>query len=198
METGIQWPRLRFFPVPAKILVTAVLITVAIGLLGALGQIIVHDIIPTFFTKAPSINSASNGRSHSEGHAGHHAPDSEREDLLSEIVNGEKKVDAPMYASEQFVWTLRWSHIHLFGMNIIFIIVGVVTSFLNLTSYARSWLIALPFIGVQVDIASMWLKGYVSEHFFWLHIPGGGLFTAIFIYVFYKAIGEMWFSERPR
>jgi hypothetical protein len=52
----------------------------------------------------------------------------------------------------------------------------------------------------------MWLKGYVSEYFFWLHLPGGGLFTAIFIYVFFRALTEMWFmqasearpSSRPR
>jgi hypothetical protein len=80
-------------------------------------------------------------------------------------------------------------------MNLIFIIVGMVTSFLNLSTRARSWLIALPFLGVQVDIASMWLKGYVSEHFFWLHLPGGGLFTAIFIYVFFRALTEMWFVQ---
>jgi hypothetical protein len=38
----------------------------------------------------------------------------------------------------------------------------------------------------------MWLKGYVSPHFFWLHVPGGGLFGMIFVFVFARAFYEMW------
>jgi hypothetical protein len=181
-----NWPMLRTFPAPAKILVTAVLLTMTIGLVGALGQIIVHDVIPIFYQDSPA------------GHSTHHAPPAERGDLLSELSTGPSTEPMiPFYKSEQFVWTLRWTHIHLFGMNLIFIIVGMVTSFLNLSTSARSWLIALPFLGVQVDIASMWLKGYVSENFFWLHLPGGGLFTVIFIYVFSRAFREMWLLEKP-
>jgi hypothetical protein len=33
---------------------------------------------------------------------------------------------------------------------------------------------------------------YVSPHFFWLHIPGGGLFGMIFGFVFVRAFYEMW------
>jgi hypothetical protein len=77
-------------------------------------------------------------------------------------------------------------------MSMIFIFVGMVTSFLDLSSKTRTWLIALPFIGILIDIASMWLKGYVSPHFFWLHVPGGGLFGMIFVFVFVRAHYEMW------
>ncbi|MBI5579521.1 MAG: hypothetical protein HY895_10240 [Deltaproteobacteria bacterium] len=74
----------------------------------------------------------------------------------------------------------------------IFIFVGMVTSCLDLSSRARAWLIALPFIGVLIDIAGMWLKGYVSPLFFWLHVPGGGLFGIGFVFVFIRALYEMW------
>ena len=40
---------------------TAILCTLALGLLGALGQIVVHDIIPTFFT-AEGMPHADGGR----------------------------------------------------------------------------------------------------------------------------------------
>jgi hypothetical protein len=46
----------------------------------------------------------------------------------------------------------------------------------------------------MIDIASMWLKGFISHHFFWLHIPGGVLFGAIFGFVSLRALGEMWWS----
>jgi hypothetical protein len=63
---------------------------------------------------------------------------------------------------------------------------------LDASSRLRSWLIALPFVGVLVDILAMWLKGFVSPVFFWLHIPGGGVFALIFGYVSLRALWEMW------
>jgi hypothetical protein len=118
----------------------------------------------------------------------------ERGDLFG--VEPKKEDQAkPFYQSEQFVWTLKWTHIHLFGMNMIFIFMGIVTLFLNLSSKARVWLIVLPFVGVLMDIATMWLKGYISPSFFWLHIPGGGLFATVFGFVSCRALYEMWGSR---
>ncbi len=96
---------------------------------------------------------------------------------------------------KQFVWLLKWTHIHLFGMSMIFIFMGAVTVFLDLSPAARSWLVALPFAGVLADIAAMWLKTYISPVFFWLHVPGGGLFGIIFIYVSLKAFKDMWLTK---
>jgi hypothetical protein len=183
------WPNLRLFPVPAKVLVTAILGSMAIGLVGALGQILVHDIIPTFYKGSPAGHVS---------HSAHEPSGGDRGDLLADMPSTPPpKTSPPFFESEQFVWTLRWTHIHLFGMNMIFILVGMVTACLDLSSRARTWLIALPFIGVLVDIASMWLKGYVSPHFFWLHVPGGGLFGVIFVFVFARALYEMWGKKRP-
>ena len=100
--------------------------------------------------------------------------------------------------NDQFIWTLRWTHIHLFGMSMIFILLGAVSVFLDLSSRTKGWLIALPFAGVVVDIAAMWLKAFVSPVFFWLHIPGGGLFAGIFVFVFFRAMGEMWGARDNR
>ena len=183
-DTRSGWPKLRHFPVPAKVLVTVILGSMAIGLVGALGQILIHDIIPTFYKGSPAGHAA---------HSAHELPEGERGDLLADMpFKPAPEIPRPIYESEQFVWTLRWTHIHLFGMNMIFIFVGMVTSFLDLSSKARTWLIALPFIGILIDIASMWLKGYVSPHFFWLHVPGGGLFGMIFVFVVARAFYEMW------
>ena len=49
-----KWPTLAQLPMPAKALVSIVILTMAIAMAGALGQIIVHDIIPTFFSGQPS------------------------------------------------------------------------------------------------------------------------------------------------
>jgi hypothetical protein len=168
-ESG--WPKLALMPVPAKALVTMIILTMAIAMLGAFGQIIVHDIIPTFFAEEQMVgHSASEMESVTS--PGEGEASSGRGDLFASAPVEEKVVE-PFYKTEQFVWTLRWTHIHIFGMNMIFIIV-------------------LPFIGVLVDIAAVWLKGYISPAFFWLHVPGGALFGTIFVFVAFRALKEMW------
>ena len=43
----------------------------------------------------------------------------------------------------------------------------------------------------------VWLIGYVSPTFFWLHLPGGGLFGGIFVFVSLRALLEMWHPGNP-
>jgi hypothetical protein len=167
-----KWPTLAQLPAPAKALVSVVILTMAIAIVGALGQIIVHDIIPTFFS-----GQQSDHRDYSETSEEYESKESDsaasdRGDLFSdESVQAETPEKQPLYQTEQFVWTLKWTHIHLFGMNMIFIFMGVM---------------------VLIDIAAMWLKGYFSPAFFWLHIPGGGLFAIAFIIVSARAFWEMY------
>ena len=127
---------------------------------------------------------------------GHSESDSDKDrgDLFSDLSTTETQPKkTPFYAGEQFVWTLKWTHIHLFGMSMIFIFMGVISLLLDADPKIRTWLIVLPFIGVLIDILAMWLKGFVSPAFFWLHIPGGGIFVLIFGYVSLRALWEMWF-----
>ncbi len=157
----------------------------AVGMAGAMAQIVVHDVIPTFFGSNPGPETSELIQTGPETDA--------RGDLFENPTAGSaEKAPEPIYKSEQFIWTLKWTHIHLFGMSLIFILTGAVVVFLDIGTGVRAWLIALPFLGVWIDIASMWLKGYISPAFFWLHIPGGGLFGAIFVFVLFRGIYEMW------
>jgi hypothetical protein len=179
---------------PAKALVSIVILTMAIAMAGALGQIIVHDIIPTFFSGQPtgkhldkSENSDQNASKDSDFNS------SDRGDLFSEgSVQDVVLKEKPLYQTEQFVWILKWTHIHLFGINMIFIFMGAITLFLNFSIKTRTRLVILPFIGVLVDISAVWLKGYISPVFFWLHIPGGGLFGIVFAIIAVRAFWEMY------
>ena len=49
-RANYQWPTLSAFPIPAKALVSVIILTMALAMAGALGQSIVHDIIPTFYS----------------------------------------------------------------------------------------------------------------------------------------------------
>jgi hypothetical protein len=192
-----NWPKLKAFPVHAKALVSAVILTMAISMAGAMGQIIVHDIIPTFFAGSD----AEAGADHSMPMpAMTETADEGRGDINSrgDLLSGESveiPAEKPSFIeTEQFVWMLKWTHIHLFGMSMIFIIMGSITVFLDLGTGLRTWLVVLPFAGVLIDIAAVWLKGYISPAFFWLHLPGGGLFGLVFLYVGFRAMVEMWGS----
>lgn len=186
---------------PAKVLASSIIFIMSFGMLGATGQIVVHDIIPTFFSdkntaemQDSDIDMDSAAELDSESGA---VP--ARGDLFSELptkaVTPEKK---PFYENEQFVWSLRWTHIHLFGIGMIFIFMGGISMLLDAGPTFRAWLIALPFVGMLIDIAAVWLKGFVSPGFFWLHLPGGGLFGLVFGYVSLRAFWEMWFKPRSR
>ena len=187
-----NWPKLKTFPMPAKALVSAVILTMALAMAGALGQIVVHDIVPTFFSSSPMEHRGGNTMQDVEQTAADAADDQDRGDLFAEEQT-EMETERPSFLhSEQFVWILKWTHIHFFGMNMIFIIMGAITLFLDLGIRTRSWLVVLPFVGVFIDIAAMWLKIYISPVFFWLHIPGGGLFGVVFGFVSIRAMLEMW------
>ncbi|CAB1075743.1 hypothetical protein D1AOALGA4SA_3555 [Olavius algarvensis Delta 1 endosymbiont] len=176
---------------PAKALISGIILTMALAMAGAMGQIIVHDIIPTFFSSSPMEHRGGKAMQQMEQAAEDTAEDS-RGDLFGEDLTEKESEKPSLIHSEQFVWLLKWTHIHLFGINMIFIFMGAITLFLDLRLRTRTWLVALPFVGVFIDIAAMWLKTYISPVFFWLHIPGGGLFGVIFGYVIIKAMLEMW------
>ena len=187
-----NWPKLKTFPIPAKALVSAVILTMALAMVGAMGQIIVHDIIPTFFSSSQMEHRGSKSMQEMEKTDEAAENDRGRGDLFTEELT-EMEADEPsVLHSEQFVWILKWTHIHFFGMNMIFIIMGAITLFLDLGIRTRSWLVVLPFVGVFIDIAAIWLKIYISPVFFWLHIPGGGLFGVVFGFVIIRAMMEMW------
>lgn len=185
----------KVMSIPAKALSTCIILTLSFGMIGALGQVVIHDIIPTFQTSAASVEMSMSPTEHkkkrsvtSESIA---AP--QRGDLFSELSQPVSKTKKPpFYKAEQFVWTLKWTHIHLFGMGMIFIFMGVISLLLDASPKLRTWLIVLPFLGVLIDISAMWLKAFVSPAFFWLHIPGGGVFAVIFAYVSLRALWEMW------
>lgn len=185
---------LGMIPVPAKALTTCVIVTLAIAMFGALGQIVVHDIIPTFFSPEASGKARNDMGDHQDSMVEPANPPSSegRGDLFSDLTVKDEPKEEPFYKGEQFVWLLKWTHIHLFGMNMIFIFLGVITFMLDVGSRFRTWLIVLPFAGVLIDIVAMWLKAFVSPVFFWLHIPGGGAFGFVFVYVLLRALWALW------
>ena len=93
---------------------------------------------------------------------------------------------------------VRVSHIHMFGIPFIFFIVGLIFTH----AYVRPvWfkcaVIALPFLGVMVDVSS-WYMIKVYHPFAWVEILAGALLAACFAFMWLVALYQMWFSKLPK
>lgn len=100
------------------------------------------------------------------------------------------------------------SHIHLFGMSFIFMLVGFIFSFsIGVNKYIKSILIATPFLFQFIDIAAWWLTKF-WPWFAWFVIIGGfgyfiasGLMIAISLYQMWimgQRNGNAWADETDR
>ena len=193
-----EWgPSLRNWPLTAKVLLTLIIVMMSLGLSFAVGQIIVHDIIPTFSDTnkhiMPDDGSEMEKKSDSDVRGDLFSDSSG--DLFADVPV-EKKT-APFYQTDEFIFALKFTHIHIFGMSAIFILMGMGVLFLDLSIKARIWLIVLPFIGIIIDLASVWLKLFVHPSFFWLHIPGGILFGSVFAIAAVLMLWQMWVNPSP-
>jgi hypothetical protein len=103
-----------------------------------------------------------------------------------------KKRTKPFYKTDEFIFALKFTHIHIFGMSAVFILMGIIVLFLDLGNRNHILLITLPFVGITIDLASVWLKIFIHPAFFWLHIPGGVLFGVIFAIDTILIMWQMW------
>ena len=92
-ETTEWGPSLRNWPFPGKVLVTMIIVMISLGLSVAVGQVIVHDILPTFWGKDKQIMSESHTP---EGHS------AIRGDLFSETPVEEKIIPIDYFRSIVF------------------------------------------------------------------------------------------------
>ena len=178
---SVSFPRPKAWYLPIKIFVTLIVIMISLGMAFALGQIVVHDIIPTLGKKIEHTVSQSGGD------VGHNES---RGDLFATSEPASEKKS--FYKTDDFVFALKFTHIHIFSMSAIFILMGAIVIFLDLHVKIKTWLIILPFIGVLADLASVWLKLFVHPIFFWLHIPGGVLFGTVFGIISFLSLWQMW------
>ncbi|MGD2270663.1 MAG: hypothetical protein PVI06_09715 [Desulfobacterales bacterium] len=189
-DTHELGPRLGNWPLPGKILVTIIVMMMAIGFAGALGQIIVHDIIPTFWSEKSHLITYGKAANEPSSDRGDLTTGKGRGDLFGDITEEEKAT--AFYQTDEFIYALKFTHIHIFGMSAIFILIGAIVLFLGLSVKAQIWLIILPFVGVVLDLGSVWLKIYIHPAFFWLHIPGGMLFGVVFAVDAVLILWQLW------
>ncbi|MGO9771188.1 MAG: hypothetical protein ACLPSW_16895 [Roseiarcus sp.] len=66
------------------------------------------------------------------------------------------------------------SHIHLFGISIIFLLTGAIFAFSETAIWLRVTLVVVPYLTILADIGSWWLTKYVDPAVFAYVVVGGG------------------------
>jgi hypothetical protein len=92
----------------------------------------------------------------------------------------------------------RVSHIHLFGISIIFLLTGVIFSLSSTPVWLRVSLVVLPYITIVMDIGSWWATKYFSPIFAYIVIGGGALMGLALAAQILISLWEMWIDPLRR
>ncbi len=66
------------------------------------------------------------------------------------------------------------SHIHLFGVSMIFLLTGAIFALSATPVWFRIFLVVVPYLGILMDIGSWWFTKYLDPAFFAYIVIGGG------------------------
>ena len=92
---------------------------------------------------------------------------------------------------------VRVSHIHLFGMTFIFFLTGLMFSHAYVRPvWFKCTVVAVPFAGIMVDVAS-WYLIKVFHPFVFAEIIAGMLLAACFAFMWLVSLYQMWFTTTP-
>ncbi len=93
---------------------------------------------------------------------------------------------------ENIVELARVSHIHLFGISLIFIATGTIFAFSETRVWFRAAIVAIPYLTIIIDIGSWWLTKYLSPTFAWTVLGGGAVMGVALAVQIFIPLWEMW------
>ena len=92
----------------------------------------------------------------------------------------------------------RVSHVHLFGISIIFLLTGAIFSLSRTPIWLRVVLVVLPYVTIVMDIGSWWATEYFSPIFAYIVIGGGALMGLALASQILISLWEMWIDPLKR
>ena len=92
---------------------------------------------------------------------------------------------------------VRVSHIHLFGLTLVFFLVGLIFSHAYVRPvWFKCCVMALPFLCLVLDVSS-WYFTKLYNPFAWVVMVAGGVMALSFTYMWVVSMYQMWFSPPP-
>lgn len=92
---------------------------------------------------------------------------------------------------------VRVSHIHMFGLTLVFFLVGTIFSHAYVRPvWFKCTVIALPFVSLLLDIGS-WYFTKLYHPFGWVVMIAGGVMALSFAYMWVVSMWQMWSGRLP-
>lgn len=95
---------------------------------------------------------------------------------------------------QSFLRLARVSHVHLFGMSIIFLLTGGIFALSETSGMLRLTIIVVPYVSIWADIGSWWITKYVPA-FAYVVLIGGGFMGLALAAQILMSLREMWFKK---
>ena len=172
-------------PLSGKVFCTLYLLGIGCGAVAAFAQ------AATAVGLSPADVQASLAREMPMTQMSHDQMAGEREITLGEISSAAKVwIRTPLL--------IQTSHTHLFGQTLIAGLLGLIFLFSSLREWAKTLILALPFLGTLIDIGGMWLTRFVWPGLSVLVIAGGSLFALGYTLIAIISLWELWIAREAR
>ncbi|MBI5810083.1 MAG: hypothetical protein HZB21_02685, partial [Deltaproteobacteria bacterium] len=87
---------------------------------------------------------------------------------------------------------VRVSHIHLFGLGLIFFLIGRIFVLCEISVWLKRTMVLIPFFAIGVDIGSWWFTRFSPSFFAYSVIFGGALMGLSFALQVGISLYQMW------
>ena len=91
-----------------------------------------------------------------------------------------------------FAKMIHHQHVHVFGLSMLFLLIGIIFTFTRLPEWAKTIFVMGPFLGLILDLTSFWLLVFVSPLFAWLAMTFGAFMGFSFFLIIGRPLYEMW------
>jgi hypothetical protein len=89
----------------------------------------------------------------------------------------------------------RVSHIHLFGISIIFLLTGAIFSLSETPTWFRVTVVVIPYLAIIMDIGSWWATKYFNPVFAYVVLIGGALMGLAMACQILVSLWDMWIGS---
>jgi len=93
-----------------------------------------------------------------------------------------------------FARLIHNQHVHIFGLSMLFLLIGVIFTLTQLPERVKALFVMAPFVGLFIDLSSFWLLVFTSPFFAWLAAIFGAFMGLSFFLIIGRPLYEMWVS----
>lgn len=102
-----------------------------------------------------------------------------------------------MDTGDTFPTLVKVSHIHLFGLGLIFYMLGRIFILTEIPVRLKRILVVIPFAAIALDIGSWWFTKYSMNMFAYIVMIGGFMMGVSFAFQSFICLYQMWFFKHP-